>query len=81
LVLTGRRIVIDPGVALGYMRYGLSPHPEQIAVGRRIWKRTLNALEDATDMVFSHFHSDRVPLVDANPYQLSVRSLPRTSPA
>ena len=78
VTLPGRRIVIDPGVALGYMRYGLPPHPEQIAVGRRIRDRILNVLEDATDVVFSHFHGDHVPLVEANPYQLSVRSLPRT---
>lgn len=78
VTLPGRRIVIDPGVALGYMRYGLPPHPEQISVGRRIRERILNALEDATDVVFSHFHGDHVPLVDANPYQLSVRSLPRS---
>lgn len=77
VTLPDRRIVIDPGVALGYVRYGLLPHPEQIAVGRRVRERILNALEDATDVVFSHFHGDHVPLLDANPYQLSVHSLPR----
>ncbi|MEJ2166903.1 MAG: hypothetical protein P8X90_15345 [Desulfobacterales bacterium] len=76
--LPERHIVIDPGVALGYMRYGLPPHPMQIAVGRQIRERILNVLEGATDVVFSHFHGDHVPLVDANPYQLSVRSLPRS---
>ncbi len=76
VTLPDRRIVIDPGVALGYVRYGLLPHPEQIAVGRRIRARILNVLENATDVVFSHFHGDHVPLVDANPYQLAVRSLP-----
>lgn len=60
------------------MRYGLPPHPVQIAVGRRLRERILNVLEDATDVVFSHFHGDHVPLVDTNPYQLSVDSLPRT---
>lgn len=78
VTLPDRCIVIDPGVALGYVRYGLLPHPEQIAVGRRIRERILNALADATDVVFSHFHGDHVPLVEANPYQLSVHSLPRT---
>lgn len=78
VTLPDRRIVIDPGVALGYVRYGLAPHPLQIAVGRQIREQILNMLEGATDVVFSHFHGDHVPLVDANPYQLSVRSLPRT---
>lgn len=78
VILPERRIVIDPGVALGYVRYGLPPHPVQIAIGRQVRERILNVLEDATDVVFSHFHGDHVPLVGANPYQLSVRSLPRS---
>jgi len=28
-----RKIIIDPGVALGYNRHGLLPHPLQVAVG------------------------------------------------
>lgn len=32
----GRKIVIDPGLALGYQREGLLPHPAQVAVGERI---------------------------------------------
>ena len=31
-----RRIVIDPGLALGYRRHGLLPHPAQVAVGERV---------------------------------------------
>jgi predicted metallo-beta-lactamase superfamily hydrolase len=42
--------------------------------GRRIV--IVRALEDATDVVFSHFHGDHVPLMHANPYQLSVSALP-----
>ena len=76
VTLPGRCIIIDPGVALGYLRAGLMPHPLQIAVGREIRERILRALEGATDMVFSHFHGDHVPLLDANPYQLALRSLP-----
>jgi len=49
VTLPDRRIVIDPGVALGYVRHGLLPHP---------------------------FHGDHVPLVGANPYQLSFQALP-----
>jgi len=76
VTLPDRRIVIDPGVSLGYVRQGLLPHPVQIAMGRRVREKILQLLNNATDVVFSHFHGDHVPLVDANPYQLSIRSLP-----
>lgn len=76
VTLPDRRIVIDPGVALGYVRHGLLPHPLQIVVGRRVREKILQVLENATDVVFSHFHGDHVPLVDANPYQISVQALP-----
>ena len=76
VTLPDRRIVIDPGVALGYVRHGLLPHPLQIAVGRRVREKILQVLENATDVVFSHFHGDHVPLLDVNPYQLSIQSLP-----
>ena len=71
-----RCIVIDPGVALGYLRHGLLPHPLQVAIGERVRERIVAALEQATDVVFSHFHGDHVPLADANPYQLSIQDLP-----
>ncbi|HKL10108.1 MAG TPA: hypothetical protein VJ990_01615, partial [Clostridia bacterium] len=32
----------------------------------------IKELEDATDIVISHFHGDHIPLLDANPYQLSI---------
>ena len=76
VTLQDRRIVIDPGVSLGYMRHGLLPHPLQIAEGRKVREKILHSLNNATDIVFSHFHGDHVPLLDANPYQLSIRSLP-----
>jgi predicted metallo-beta-lactamase superfamily hydrolase len=71
-----RVIVIDPGVALGDWRYGLPPHPVQVAVGRAARQRIVSALESATDVVFSHFHGDHVPLLEANPYQLAFSQLP-----
>ena len=78
LIKTGnRRIVIDPGVALGYIRHGLLPHPRQVAEGEHVRQRIIKALEGATDVVFSHFHGDHVPLCEANPYQLALRHLPR----
>ncbi len=76
IALPDRSIVIDPGVALGYRRHGLLPHPLQVAVGRRVRERIRAVLDDATDVVFSHFHGDHVPLADANPYQLSIEALP-----
>ena len=72
-----RRIVIDPGVALGYVRHGQLPHPLQIAQGEQVRQRILRALEKATDVVFSHFHGDHVPLRHANPYQLAISQLPK----
>ncbi|HHD63689.1 MAG TPA: hypothetical protein ENK96_04845 [Desulfobulbaceae bacterium] len=72
-----RKILIDPGVALGYMRHGLLPHPCQIERGGKIRQRILAAVETATDIVFSHFHGDHIPLLRANPYQLSFAQLPR----
>lgn len=71
-----RTIVIDPGVALGMRRYGLAPHPLQVATGRDVRQSIVAALEDATDVVFSHFHGDHVPLADPNPYQLGFAQLP-----
>ena len=77
LVTAGdRRILIDPGIALGYRRHGLLPHPYQITIGRKIRHHILKAMETATDVVFSHFHGDHVPLLRANPYQLSFEQLP-----
>lgn len=75
-VITGnRRVLIDPGVALGYLRHGLHPHPFQVAVGAVIRKRIISAFTEATDIVISHFHGDHVPLADANPYQLSLNAV------
>jgi hypothetical protein len=75
LVESGDRvIVIDPGMALGYHRYGLLPHPAQVAVGERIREEILAALQRATDVVFSHYHGDHVPLAKPNPYQVDLKA-------
>jgi len=66
-----RKIVIDPGVALGYRRHGLLPHPVQVVVAERVKVAIEKALENATDVVISHYHGEHHPMVDANPYQLS----------
>jgi len=68
-----RKIVIDPGLALGYRRHRLLPHPAQVAVGEQVRRRILAELKGATDVVMSHFHGDHVPLPNANPYQLKAQ--------
>lgn len=71
VVETGqRKLVFDPGLALGYLRHKLLPHPLQIAVGKVVRRRIVEALRDCTDVVFSHFHGDHIPLADPNPFQL-----------
>ena len=70
VVVGARRVVIDPGLALGYQRHGLLPHPAQVAVGECVRRRILTALADATEVVISHFHGDHMPLADANPFQM-----------
>lgn len=77
LVYTGsRRFLIDPGVALGYVRSGLLPHPCQVAIGDSVRSRIISAFLEATDIVISHYHGDHVPLADANPYQLPISMVP-----
>jgi hypothetical protein len=71
-----RTIVIDPGVALGYLRRGKLPHPHQVAVGAEVREKIVEALGRASDVVISHYHGDHIPLADANPYQLSLDRVP-----
>jgi predicted metallo-beta-lactamase superfamily hydrolase len=66
----GRTILIDPGVALGELRYGLPPHPQEVAAAARIREVILRELAGATDVVFSHYHGDHVPLASPSPFQL-----------
>jgi len=69
------KVLIDPGVALGYRRHGLLPHPAQVAVGEQVHRKIVTALQEATDVVLSHFHGDHIPLPDANPYQLNAHQV------
>ena len=75
-----RKILIDPGIALGFVRNGLAPHPAQVAVDEAIRAHIRKAWQMATDIVFSHYHGDHVPLVDANPYQLEVSEVAGLNP-
>ncbi len=81
MIETGaRRILIDPGVALGYLRHGHLPHPCQVAVGAAVREKIIAAMPDATDIVISHYHGDHIPLADANPYQLLLSWVPPLKP-
>lgn len=73
--LKDRKILIDPGIALGWSRYGFLPHPFQAAVGAQIRGKIIEELKDATDIIFSHFDGDHCPLFNANPYQLKLDSV------
>lgn len=75
-----QKIVIDPGIALGYTRYKLLPHPLQVAVDEKIQKKIIKAWSEATDIVISHFHGDHIPLVNANPYQLNIEKVAGINP-
>jgi uncharacterized protein len=66
-----KKIVIDPGVALGAQRFRLPPHPQEQEVARQTRERLRNELSDATHVVITHFHGDHHPMVEADPYQLS----------
>jgi len=73
--LNERKIVIDPGIALGWRRYGFLPHPFQIAIGAGIREKIIQELKEATDVVFSHFDGDHCPLCNPNPYQLGIEEV------
>jgi len=75
VTMPGRTVLIDPGIALGYIRQGLFPHPFQVFHGVIVRRRIIAALSQATDVVFSHFHGDHIPLANANPFQLSLQSV------
>ncbi|MCD6569770.1 MAG: MBL fold metallo-hydrolase [Deltaproteobacteria bacterium] len=70
-----RKILIDPGVALGLTRQGLLPHPVQVRASEDTRHSIKKAAGNATDVVFSHYHGDHCPLANANPYQLSLSQI------
>lgn len=70
--LNNRKVIIDPGVALGWSRHGLLPHPFQVAIGAGIRERIIEELKNATDIIISHFDGDHCPLYNANPYQMGI---------
>ncbi len=69
------RVLIDPGVALGYTRWHYHPHPVQAVAGDLV-RTTIGKLwVNAEYIVFTHMHGDHVPLYNANPFQLSLYDL------
>ena len=66
------KILIDPGLALGYTRYGYHPHPLQAVYGDRVKDRIVECWKEATDIVISHLHGDHIPLPHPNPFQLGI---------
>jgi hypothetical protein len=75
-----QKILIDPGIALGFLRKGQAPHPVQVAVSEVIREKIIQAWGLATDIVLSHFHGDHIPLADANPYQLDIARVEDLNP-
>ena len=73
--LKDRKLLIDPGVALGWSRHGLLPHPFQVAIGAGIREKIITELKDVTDVVISHFDGDHCPLYNPNPYQLGIHAV------
>ncbi len=65
-----RRVVIDPGVALAPLRFGLPPHPVELKRAEAIREEILLEIGQATDIVVSHFHGDHTPLATPDPSQL-----------
>ncbi|PUU88052.1 Predicted hydrolase of the metallo-beta-lactamase superfamily [Halanaerobium congolense] len=70
-----QKILIDPGISLGYTRQGLLPHPIQIAVAEIIREKIIRALKESSDFVISHFHGDHIPFKEANVYQIKLEQV------
>ncbi len=69
IVVGNRSVLIDPGVSLGYVRYGLHPHPLQAAFSELTKALITSCWLRATDVIVTHLHGDHVPLYNANPFQ------------
>ena len=70
--LGNTKVLVDPGMAMGFTRYGLHPHPLQAVVGDQIKKLIRNSWRNASDIVISHLHGDHTPLSNPNPFQFGI---------
>ncbi len=52
------RIVIDPAVALGPIRFGLPPHPRELARLEELRERVFEEVRKADVITISHYHFD-----------------------
>ncbi len=52
------RVVIDPSVALGPLRFGLPPHPVELEREEALRKRVFEEARRADVLVVSHYHHD-----------------------
>ncbi|MFH1859689.1 MAG: hypothetical protein ABH870_01550 [bacterium] len=52
------KIVIDPGVALGKLRYGLPPHPMEIERESKHWAAIRQYSRQADVLIVTHYHYD-----------------------
>ena len=68
----GIKVLIDPGLALGYTRYSFHPHPLQAVYGDIVKHEIVKSWERATDIILSHLHGDHIPLPNPNPFQLGI---------
>ncbi len=80
----GASALLDPGVALGFTRHGLHPHPVQAVAGDLVRREIMALWLKASDIILSHLHGDHIPLPNANPFQLSLNlvleALPKLKP-
>ncbi len=74
------KVLIDPGLALGYTRYGYHPHPLQAVYGDRAKEKIVECWKKATDIVISHLHGDHIPLPHPNPFQLGISDVMGLNP-
>ncbi|MEW5936375.1 MAG: hypothetical protein AB1665_00960 [Candidatus Thermoplasmatota archaeon] len=52
------RILIDPGVSLGPLRYGLPPHEIEVERATELWDAVTKAAKMADVAIISHYHYD-----------------------
>jgi len=75
VTIGNRKILIDPGIALGYTRHGLLPHSFQVAMDEKIQDRIVDAWSSATDIVISHFHGDHIASNKRQPISLNMEEI------
>lgn len=52
------RLLIDPGVRLGPLRYGLPPHEVELERATELWDAVVKAAKGADMLIISHYHYD-----------------------